>query len=160
MIKYPNFSPPQLEIEIFCHLLCSCGRREGHPEVGTHVERGGRHAVPSDKNIFGSQVGECYTCHMNRVSFVLDKKCWACAKWLLHSTVIGLASLPFLFRARFESVTVECSNHFPHTQQFLSNTKLILNITQGSIVTPHRGRLREPTLSLSTRTSTLSRLER
>ena len=31
-----------------------------------------------------------------------------------------------MFRARFEAVTVECSNHFPHTQQFLPNTKLTL----------------------------------
>ena len=61
-----------------------------------------------------------------RLSFALDKNCWVWAKWLLHFTVAGLASSPFPFRACFKAVTVECNNHFLHTQQFLSNAKLTL----------------------------------
>ena len=53
-----------------------------------------------------------------RVRLALDKNCWVCRKLLLHSTVTGLASSSFPFRARFEAVTVECSNHFLHTEQF------------------------------------------
>ena len=56
------------------------------------------------------------------------------AKWLRHSIVAGLASLPFPFWARFEAVTVECSNHFPHTQQFLSNAKLTLRAQRCSLL--------------------------
>ena len=62
----------------------------------------------------------------SRVSFAIDRKCWVCANWLLHSTVARLSSLPFPFRDRNGEVTVECSSHFAHTQQFLSNAKLTL----------------------------------
>ena len=66
----------------------------------------------------------------NRVRLALDRNCWVCRKCLLHSTVTGFASSPFLFRACFEAATVECSNHFLHTQQFLSRTKrtLVMNL--------------------------------
>ena len=85
----------------------------------------GNYLHPQSK---GGEEGSCHVfSHMEiRVSFALYKKCWVCAKWLLHSTVAGLASSPFSFWACFEAVTVECSNHFPHTQQFLPYTKLTL----------------------------------
>ena len=63
---------------------------------------------------------------VTRVSFALDRNCWECAIWFLNSTVAELASSPFPFQACFEAVTVECSNHLQHTQQFLSNAKLTL----------------------------------
>ena len=59
----------------------------------------------------------------------LDGNCWVCAIWLLHSTVAGLASSPFLFQDQNGQVTVECGNHFAHTQQFLSNAILTLLAT-------------------------------
>ena len=49
-------------------------------------------------------------------------------KTVQNGCYILLASSPFPFRARFEAVAVEYSNHFPHTQQFLSNAKLTLVI--------------------------------
>ena len=63
---------------------------------------------------------------MYRVSFVLDKNCWVYAKWLLHSSVARLASSPYPFQARMVTGRVECSNHFVHTQPFLTNAKLTL----------------------------------
>ena len=70
----------------------------------------------------------CWCRPLCRVSFALDKNCWVCRKWLLHSTVTGLASSPFPFRARFEAVTVGCSNHFLHTQQFFPRAKRTLQL--------------------------------
>ena len=62
----------------------------------------------------------------SKVSFVLDKNCWVCAKWMLHYTVTS----PFRSRNRngdkASPAIVECSNHFVHTQQFLSYAKLTL----------------------------------
>ena len=58
--------------------------------------------------------------------FPLDENCWLCAKWLLHSTVVGLTSSPFLFLYWNGRVTLECSIHFAHTQQFSSNRNLTL----------------------------------
>ena len=52
------------------------------------------------------------------VWFALDENCLVCKKWLLHSTVTGLTSPPFLFEDQNGEVTVECSIHFLHTQQF------------------------------------------
>ena len=63
---------------------------------------------------------------MIKVSFALDKTCWVCTKWMLHST------RPVAIQSRngngneVNLVTVECSNQFAHTQQFLSNAKLTL----------------------------------
>ena len=57
----------------------------------------------------------------SRDGFALDENCWVCAKWLLHSTVARLTCSPFLFQDWNGEVTVECSNHFAHAQQFSSN---------------------------------------
>ena len=59
-------------------------------------------------------------------SFALDKNCWVYAKLLLHSTITGLALSPFPFWGGMVKGRVECSIHFAHTQQFLSNAKLTL----------------------------------
>ena len=64
-----------------------------------------------------------------KVSFALDKNCYVCAKWMLHS--IRPVAIPAWNRNNNEEnpATVECSNHFAHTQQFLSNAKLTLILT-------------------------------
>ena len=63
------------------------------------------------------------------MSLELDRNCWVCAIWLLRPTVAGLALSPFPFQDQNGQVTVECSNHFAHTQQFLSNAILTLLAT-------------------------------
>ena len=65
----------------------------------------------------------------SRVSFVLDKNCWVCAKWLLHSTVTAMKRARNGNGEKAGPVTLECSNHFAHTQQFLSNIKFTLLAT-------------------------------
>ena len=54
-----------------------------------------------------------------RMRFALDKNCWVCAKWLLHSTL--LVAIPVSSRNG-----IKCSFNFAHTQQFLSNAKRTL----------------------------------
>ena len=68
-------------------------------------------------------------CICSNVWFALDENCWVCKKWLLHSTVAGLTSPPFLFQDQNGEVTVECSIHFLHTQQFLSSANRTLTVT-------------------------------
>ena len=61
----------------------------------------------------GHRVGIKYCDYLGtKVSFALNKNFLVCAKWLLHSTVAGLASSPFPFQDRNGGVTVECSIHF------------------------------------------------
>ena len=79
--------------------------------------------------IYSHELRERKKTFLTKVSLALDRNCWVCEIWLLHSTVTELASSPFLFQACFEAVTVECSNHFGHTTQFLSNAKLTLFLT-------------------------------
>ena len=54
----------------------------------------------------------------NKVCFALDKNCWVCAKWMLHSA--RPVAIPAQNGNGDEAslATVECSNHFVHTQQF------------------------------------------
>ena len=64
-----------------------------------------------------------------RVSFALDKNCWVCGKWLLHSIVTASKESKRACNGNGDKAslaTVESSNHFVHTQQFLSNAKLTL----------------------------------
>ena len=63
----------------------------------------------------------------SRVSFELDKNCWVCPKWLKHSIVAGLPCRHSCFETRMATGQVECSIHFAHTQQLLSNGKLSLS---------------------------------
>ena len=56
-----------------------------------------------------------------RVFFVLDKNCWVCEKWLLHFTVTA----PKTGSKQESPVTVECSNHFAHIQQFFPTQKIL-----------------------------------
>ena len=65
----------------------------------------------------------------SNVWFALDENCWVCKKWLLHSSFAGLTSPPFLIQDQNGEVTVECSIHFLHTQQFLSSANRTLTVT-------------------------------
>ena len=61
-----------------------------------------------------------------KASFPLDKSCWVCAKWMLHSTCPVAILVSKQEWRQGSPATVECCNHFGHTQQFLSNAKLTL----------------------------------
>ena len=80
------------------------------------------HALPSE-------IKSRWMTNVSRVSFALDKNCWVCPKWLLHSTVAGLPRGHSRFETGMATGRVECSIHFAHTQQFLSNAKLNLNVS-------------------------------
>ena len=62
----------------------------------------------------------------SKVSFALDKNCWVCATWMLHST--RPVTIPSRNGNGDEAspAIVECSNHFADTQHFLSSAKLSL----------------------------------
>ena len=69
------------------------------------------------------------------VFFALDKNYWVCRKWLLHSTVTASKRARNGNGDEASPATVECSNHFEHTQQFLFNAKNTLTVIL-SVVTP------------------------
>ena len=66
---------------------------------------------------------------ITRVRLVLDKNCWVCRKWLLHSTVAASKQARNRNGDEANPVTVVCSKHFLHTQQFLSRAKRTLFVT-------------------------------
>ena len=54
----------------------------------------------------------------NKVSLALDKNCWVCAKWMLHSARTIAIPAQNWNGDEASPATVECSNHFVHTHQF------------------------------------------
>ena len=75
-----------------------------------------------DGNIRWVSLWELYS----REGFALYRNCWVCAKWLLHSTVTLLFQYWNKNGDEVSPTTVECSNHFAHTQQFLCSDNPLL----------------------------------